>query len=480
MPSASILGFTRKGLTPQDGEGCSKPINFAESHRIESKNSCVLKGLPDSTPDNLIGETSPTNSQDDGEQFREQQAFTESQNDGEQVCERQPFSTDSHDDGEQSYGCTVRKFLGCDKPCNMQFSVDISDCKCDESFACTESDAKYDENLVSIENLDKHETNLDEKWHKRDREWCFKASPPMLGIYKGPRYNGFVQQETRDSTYEPLDVIPANNLVTCAVYTEGQDLLDTSRSKQSHHFATRVERFQELPSQESLKSVRHSPTFETGSQLLYDPNKAVAIDKSNDNSIQQNDGSFERAKFHEYNTSTEKGKAAVQVIHMVYNIKHDGRRIYHDMITWHSVTGVLCLINKRHNSLSYLQVCEAIPNGVTYSQRILSAQNLDDAISKCWSFVGMWLIVNLLLFWQGNKSNCEVKTSNVSRQADGECHGSLPCNVSLRCTPLSMENASVSQSDGCGVYVSRVEFVSALLRQFPPFALHTEVIRILE
>jgi hypothetical protein len=46
--------------------------------------------------------------------------------------------------------------------------------------------------------------------------------------------------------------------------------------------------------------------------------------------------------------------------------------------------------------------------------------------------------------------------------------------------PLSMENASVSQSDGRGVYVSRVEFVSALLRKFTVFALHTEVIRILE
>ncbi|EEC43943.1 predicted protein [Phaeodactylum tricornutum CCAP 1055/1] len=64
MPSASTLGVTRKGLTPQDGEDCSKPINFAKLHRIKSKNSCVLKGLPDSTPDNLIGETLPTNSQD--------------------------------------------------------------------------------------------------------------------------------------------------------------------------------------------------------------------------------------------------------------------------------------------------------------------------------------------------------------------------------------------------------------------------------
>jgi hypothetical protein len=92
----------------------------------------------------------------------------------------------------------------------------------------------------------------------------------------------------------------------------------------------------------------------------------------------------------------------------------------------------------------------------------------------------MWLIVNLLLFWQGNKSNCEVKTSNVSRQANGECHGTLPCNVSLGCMPLSMENASVSQSDGRGVYLSRVEFVSAILRKFTIFALHTKVICVLE
>jgi hypothetical protein len=60
------------------------------------------------------------------------------------------------------------------------------------------------------------------------------------------------------------------------------------------------------------------------------------------------------------------------------------------------------------------------------------------------------------------------------------CHGTLPCNVSLGCMPLSMEKASVSQSDGRGVYVSRVEFVLALLRKFTVFALHMEVICILE
>jgi hypothetical protein len=45
---------------------------------------------------------------------------------------------------------------------------------------------------------------------------------------------------------------------------------------------------------------------------------------------------------------------------------------------------------------------------------------------------------------------------------------------------LSMGNASVSQSNGRGVYVSRVEFVLALLCKFNVFALHREAICILE
>jgi hypothetical protein len=47
----------------------------------------------------------------------------------------------------------------------------------------------------------------------------------------------------------------------------------------------------------------------------------------------------------------------------------------------------------------------------------------------------------------------------------GSCHGTLPCGMSLGQLPLSKENVSESQSDGCNVYVSRMELVSALLRK---------------
>jgi hypothetical protein len=51
------------------------------------------------------------------------------------------------------------------------------------------------------------------------------------------------------------------------------------------------------------------------------------------------------------------------------------------------------------------------------------------------------------------------------------CHGTLPCGMSLGQLPHSKENASESQSDGRNVYVSRMEFVSALLRKSRVFGL---------
>jgi hypothetical protein len=120
----------------------------------------------------------------------------------------------------------------------------------------------------------------------------------------------------------------------------------------------------------------------------------------------------------------------------------------------HSVTGVLCLLNIRHNSLSYPQVCEAIPDDVTYALKILGGENIDDGLSKFWNFLQMWPLVKLLLFEKGDKSNCEARTSIASRQANGECYGTLPCGMSLGQFPLGKESLSVSQSDGRSGYVS--------------------------
>ncbi|EEC44015.1 predicted protein [Phaeodactylum tricornutum CCAP 1055/1] len=68
--SALKSGEINLRLTTQDGESNSKPINFVKSRRTENKNSYALKDLPGFTPEDLIGRTFLTDTQDDGERFR--------------------------------------------------------------------------------------------------------------------------------------------------------------------------------------------------------------------------------------------------------------------------------------------------------------------------------------------------------------------------------------------------------------------------
>jgi hypothetical protein len=68
--SASKAGETNLCLMPQDGESNFKPINFVKLRRTENKIYYALKDLPGFTPEDLIGRTFLTDTQDDGERFR--------------------------------------------------------------------------------------------------------------------------------------------------------------------------------------------------------------------------------------------------------------------------------------------------------------------------------------------------------------------------------------------------------------------------
>jgi hypothetical protein len=61
---------TNLRLEPHEGESPPKPINFIKSRRTEDGNSYALHTLPGFTPDNLIGRTFLTDTQDNGERFR--------------------------------------------------------------------------------------------------------------------------------------------------------------------------------------------------------------------------------------------------------------------------------------------------------------------------------------------------------------------------------------------------------------------------
>jgi hypothetical protein len=264
--SATIPGETNLRLTPQDGERGPKPINFIKSRRTENQNSYAIKELPGFTPDDLIGRT---------------------------------FLTDTRDDGERLRARITRKILDPDKPSDIKFLVEIND-------------GEHDEILAYNEILDKIETNLDQELHDVDRQWRFKDivahEGPLLPRdknYKGSRYNVLVNWETGESTYEPLDVIGADDPVTCAIYAKSQGLLDTPGWKQFKRLASRDKQVQRFVNQARQHYNKTTPVHKFGYQIPRDHKDAIDIDKSNGNSKWQDAESTERAQLHEYDTFVE-------------------------------------------------------------------------------------------------------------------------------------------------------------------------------
>jgi hypothetical protein len=85
-----------------------------------------------------------------------------------------------------------------------------------------------------------------------------------------------------------------------------------------------------------------------------------------------------------------------------------------------------------------------------------------DVLSKHWGFQQAWPVLKPLLFWQRDTSNCEVKTFKTTKQADGECYGMPPCDMSHGHDSPNMDITSVNQNYAHGVKEARTEMLSAL------------------
>jgi len=71
-------------------------------------------------------------------------------------------------------------------------------------------------------------------------------------------YNDFVYIETSEITYEPLDVIVADDPVMCAVYARDNDLLDLPGWKHFKKLATRERQLLCLIRQAKMRSYKSS------------------------------------------------------------------------------------------------------------------------------------------------------------------------------------------------------------------------------
>ena len=140
-------------------------------------------------------------------------------------------------------------------------------------FVCSVNDDMYEEILTYNEILEYIAKNEE---HDDDQAivWKFKRIAGHQGPlkkgdpgYNGSKFNVLVEWETGESTYEPLDVIAADDPVTCAIYAKEKGLLDEPGWRRFKSIAKRESRLLRMTNQAKLRSFRHSPKYKFGYQV---------------------------------------------------------------------------------------------------------------------------------------------------------------------------------------------------------------------
>jgi hypothetical protein len=72
--------------------------------------------------------------------------------------------------------------------------------------------------------------------------------------YKGSTYNVFIEWETGETTYETLDLIVKDDLVTCANYAKQHNLLNTAGWKQFNRITESNKKVERMVHQAKLRS----------------------------------------------------------------------------------------------------------------------------------------------------------------------------------------------------------------------------------
>ena len=140
-------------------------------------------------------------------------------------------------------------------------------------FICSVNDDMYEEVLTYNEILEYIAKNEE---HDDDQAivWKFKRIAGHQGPlkkrdpgYNGSKFNVLVEWETGESMYEPLDVIAADDPITCAIYAKEKGLLDEPGWRRFKLIAKLESRLLHMTNQAKLRSFRHSPKYKFSYQV---------------------------------------------------------------------------------------------------------------------------------------------------------------------------------------------------------------------
>ena len=152
--------------------------------------------------------------------------------------------------------------------------------------------------------------------------------------YKGSMYNVMVEWETGEVTTEPLQVIAADDPVTCAIYARDHNLLDLPGWKRFKSIAKRQKIFTRMVNQAKIRSYTTSPKYKYGFEVPRNYAHAMALDKQNKNTKWKDAADLEIKQIIDYKTFIDHGHHTKVTapsgykkirVHFVFDVKHDGR-----------------------------------------------------------------------------------------------------------------------------------------------------------
>ena len=239
------------------------------------------------------------------------------------------FLMDTQQDG-QKHRATIRKMIEDhdskleDNPTRLKFLISVNQDDGEEVITYNQL----------LDYLSQEENNNDVVWKFRRIVSHQGPLGPDHPDYKGSSYNINIEWETGEITKEPLNVIAADDPVTCAIYARENNLLDVPGWKRFKPIAKREKKFIRMVNQAKLRSFRTAPKYKYGFEVPRDYAHALQLDAKNGNTRWQDAAKTELDQIKEYDTFIDKGhhtKVAPPVgykkirVHLIFDVKHDGR-----------------------------------------------------------------------------------------------------------------------------------------------------------
>ena len=244
--------------------------------------------------------------------------------DGETTPPDNPIIRSNHDAADGSNRSCPMPITDPDESVGRTFLVDKGDGQRHRARiveAIVNHSAKTEENALKFKvslNNDAHEKLLtyhqvmDHLAKEEGQEilWKFKRIVAHEGPlhpnhpnYKGSSFNVMMEWENGEVTAEPLDIIAADDPVTCAIYGRDHNLLDICGWKRFRGIAKKQKKLFRMANQAKLRSFGTAPKCKCGFEVPRDYAHAMRLNAQNNNNRWAEATALEMALMGDYNVS---------------------------------------------------------------------------------------------------------------------------------------------------------------------------------